>query len=121
MHAIFCACLVPVFYAGSASNCGSAFPVRDFHVNALPDDSRDRFFESALIVVLALVEPERLLVEVAERMERLDIHIGSLETAFEQAPEILQSVGVDMTLCVGNGVIDNATRRPQGGYAYCKS
>jgi hypothetical protein len=31
-----------------------------------------------------------LFVEIAEKMKRFDVYVGALQTALEQAPEVLQ-------------------------------
>jgi hypothetical protein len=69
-------------------------PCQGFPSDPLADDTGNRFDESASIIVFALVESKRLLVQIAEKMERLDVHISSLQGTFEQAPEILQPVRV---------------------------
>src|SRR5438128_2357555 len=43
---------------------------------ALPDDRADRLDEAGAVCTLPLVEAERLLIEVAEQVERLDAHVG---------------------------------------------
>src|SRR5688572_21119181 len=40
-------------------------------------------------------------------MERFDRHVGALEHPLHQRPEILGAVGVDVSLHVRSGVIDN--------------
>jgi len=45
---------------------------------------------------LAVVEPESLLVDVAEQVERLDAHVGAAQGPLEEAPEVLDAVGVDV-------------------------
>src|SRR5262249_12492684 len=55
---------------------------------------------------LPLIVPEGLLVEIAEQMERLDADIGSLNASLEQAPKILNTVGVHVPFNVALRVID---------------
>jgi len=38
----------------------------------------------------AIVVTEYLFVEIAEKMKRFDVYVGALQTALEQAPEVLQ-------------------------------
>ena len=65
-------------------------------------------FKPRLVVhVQAVVVAERLLIEVTKEMERLDTHVGSADTALEQAPEVLKAVGVDAIVDVFDGVIHN--------------
>jgi hypothetical protein len=53
-----------------------------------------------------VVEPERLFAGVAIKVERLDRNIGSLQRPLKQAPEVLQSVRVDLTANVPFQVVD---------------
>jgi hypothetical protein len=46
---------------------------------ALTDNRRKRFHEPLAVRCLAIVEPERLLIEIAEQVERLDADIRALE------------------------------------------
>src|SRR5208282_5283596 len=60
--------------------------------------------ESLAIIRFAVVVAVRLLVQVPEQMERFDADIGSLESALQEAPEILDlvrvHVAINVTLCV---------------------
>ena len=51
------------------------------------------------VVVLrgAIVEPEYLLRNVPIKMERFDRNISSLESAFQETPEILDAVGMNLS------------------------
>jgi hypothetical protein len=49
------------------------------------------------IVGLSLIKPEGLLVQVPAQMCRIDADVGSLEGAFQEAPEILDIVGMDLS------------------------
>ncbi len=55
----------------------------------------------------AIVEPERLFVQIAEQTERLDADVGSMKTALQQTPEVLHTIGVDVAVHVFDRVIDN--------------
>ena len=46
------------------------------------------------------VVAENLFVEVAKQMEWLDADIGALQLALEQAPEVFESVGVNLSVNV---------------------
>src|ERR1051325_800677 len=50
--------------------------------------------EPSEVVRLALVEPVDLLIEVAVKVEGLDGHVGPVEPALEQAPEVFHRVRV---------------------------
>lgn len=75
---------------------------------ALAEHSRARFKESQAVALLAIVEPIRLLVEVAEQMERFNRHVGALDGALQQAPEVLAPVGVNLAVYVLFGMVDHA-------------
>src|SRR5579862_5573894 len=70
---------------------------------------RHHSFKSAAIIhrLLAKVVAEYLLIQVAEQMERLYAHIGSLEATLEQAPEILHPIGVNAPVNVTFRVIND--------------
>lgn len=40
-------------------------------------------------------------------MERLDAHVGSMKAALQQTPEVLHRIGVDFTIDVRDGMIDD--------------
>ena len=62
---------------------------------------RSEFAEAVTVIhIVPVVKPKSLFVDVAEQVERLDIHVGSLESAFEQTPEVFQSVRVNLTVNV---------------------
>jgi hypothetical protein len=75
---------------------------------ALADDALGRAEEAHAIGHLPIVEPEGLLIQVAEEMERLYADVGSLDRALEERPEVLHAVGVDLPLDVLLGVVDDA-------------
>ncbi len=85
----------------------------DFRVGqTLPHDLRYCEIETVTIVhwtVLSstIVETPRLLIQVAKQMERLDAHISSSDTALQEAPEVFESVGVNASVNVAFGVVDN--------------
>ena len=54
-----------------------------------------------------MVVPERLLIEVAEQMERFDAHIGSADASLQQAPEVLKAIGMDATINILDSMIYN--------------
>jgi hypothetical protein len=59
------------------------------------DNTLECLNESASVIVFALVEAKRLLIQVSKQMKRLDVNVGTLQGAFEQTPEIFQAVCVD--------------------------
>jgi hypothetical protein len=79
------------------------------YLQCFSDNAAKCFRESASVVVFALVKPKCLFVQIPEQMKRLDVHIGSVQRAFEQTPEILESVRMDVALRVANDVVDNSS------------
>src|SRR5438093_7052478 len=74
---------------------------------ALAKDRGGSERESSSVRKLASVEPESLLIEVAEQMKRFDRHVGAAQHALQKAPIVLQSVGVNGANGVGVGVVDH--------------
>src|SRR6266478_6703233 len=64
--------------------------------------------KATLVIVFALVKPKRLFVQIPKQMKRLNIHIRSVQRAFEERPEIFQAVRMDMALCVTDGMVDHS-------------
>lgn len=56
---------------------------------------------------LAIVEAERLLVDIAEQMERFHADVGSVQSTLQETPEVFHPVSVDVSVCVLHGVIDD--------------
>jgi len=60
--------------------------------------------------MLTLIVAERLFVQIAEEMERLDRHIGAFQAALQQRPEVLKPVrmnlAIDVALCVVNEAVN---------------
>src|SRR6266542_556240 len=65
------------------------------------------FRESASVGILALVESKGLLVAIPEQMKRLDINIGSMQSAFEKRPEVFQSISVNLAACVAFQMVND--------------
>ena len=74
---------------------------------ALVDDAFERERESIGIIHHAVVEPERLFVEVAVQVEGLDRDVGAAEPTLEQRPEVLDAVYVAVARDVLDRVVDN--------------
>lgn len=66
--------------------------------------------ESLGIGQRAIVESERLLIEVTEQVERLHRHIRALDGALQQRPQVFASVGVHVPVDVRHGVVDDVVR-----------
>jgi putative heme degradation protein len=58
-----------------------------------------------------MVVPKRLFVNVPEQVERLNAHIRALQAPFEQAPEVLASVRVNLAVHVRFGVVNDLVRQ----------
>lgn len=85
---------------------GSTLPGHFREGEPSPDRHAQNGLESTEIAAVAQVVGEHALIEVAEQMERLDAHVGAVQPALEQAPEVLQPVDVDLAVDVLDGVID---------------
>lgn len=86
------------------SQLASQFRVGQSLVEHLADEFASAFPISGR---LTIIEPERLLIQIAKQMEGFDANISSFEAAFEQAPETFQVVSVDVAIHVFDGVINN--------------
>jgi hypothetical protein len=56
--------------------------------------------------VFALIGPKGLLVEIPIEINRINADIGTLECALQEAPEILDVIGVDMIAHKLDRVVD---------------
>ena len=71
------------------------------------DRTREKRSASFSCLWLPVVIAESLLIEVTEKMKRFDANIGSVDAALQEAPEVLKAIGVDVTIDVFDGVIDD--------------
>ena len=69
-------------------------------------DRAEDGLESPVVGVVALVEREHPLVQVAEQVERLDADVGAVQAALEQAQKFSIAVRVDVPVHVAFGVVD---------------
>jgi hypothetical protein len=76
----------------------------------LPGDRRAHLMEPTAVIVLALIKPEDLLVQIPAQMRRVNADVGSLEGPFQEAPEILDIVGMDMAAHELNRVVNGLMR-----------
>src|SRR5205085_1452878 len=60
----------------------------------------NRLNKAICILTLACVEPERLLIKITEQVKRFDAHIRSLNRTFQETPEVLYAVRVNLTVNV---------------------
>jgi len=70
------------------------------HLKAVP-------IANEMIFLGAIVVPENLLIQVSEQVKRLDADIGSLQTALDQTPEIFHTVGVNLSVNVFLGMVND--------------
>ena len=59
----------------------------------------------AIVQALPIIVPECLFVQVPEEVKRLHAHVGTMYTTLQEAPEVLQPVGVDFTAHVLDGMV----------------
>src|SRR5207249_1347888 len=76
---------------------------------SLTEYTTKRLNEPALIVVLTLVESERLLIAVSEQMKWLNVNVSAFERTFQKRPEVLKSVSMDFAACVAFQVVNYLT------------
>lgn len=62
------------------------------------------------ISVLALVEPPHELMEVSREMFRTHMMKRPCDSALQQAPEVLDGIGMDVSIDVGDLVVDDVVR-----------
>jgi hypothetical protein len=75
---------------------------------ALAHDLRNRQFEAVTVVHLfPIVVAEQLLIDIPKQMERLDTDRGAVQAEFQETPEVLDSIGVDIAVDVLDSVIDD--------------
>lgn len=70
------------------------------------NQARDRK-KANLVRHLAVVESERLLVEVSEQVKRLNRNIRALDAALQETPEILKSIRMNVAFDILNRVVNH--------------
>jgi hypothetical protein len=96
-------------------SCGNDFSARLRNLRpgeavvgeTLADDALEGEREAGGVGATALVEPEALLVQVAEQVERLDGYVGAFDGALQEAPEVLAAIGMHVPVNVALGVVDH--------------
>ncbi len=71
------------------------------------DDPRQDGDEPFKIACLSRIVAKRLLIEIAEQMERGNPDVGSLESALQQAPEVFEAIRVNAAMNVLNRMVYN--------------
>ena len=59
------------------------------------DNRRSNLPKAFTVIVLPFVEPEGLLVQITIQMGRVNADVGSLEGTFQEAPKILDVLGIN--------------------------
>jgi len=101
-----CASLVPAAFVvrpsaiGDSWNRGNLFCLADeLLVGHAPSDNLlHRCNEPLGVRQFPIVEPERLLVQIPEQMERFDAHVRPLDATLQETPEVFHAVGVDLAI-----------------------
>ncbi len=62
---------------------------------------------SSIVRQFAEVKPEHLFVQIPEQVKLFHAYVGSLESALEQAPEVFQSIGVNLPVNVFFGMVND--------------
>jgi hypothetical protein len=58
-------------------------------------------------VALRSLLTEGLFIEISEKMERLNAHVGSIDGTFQEAPEVFQSIRVNVAIDVLFRMVNN--------------
>jgi hypothetical protein len=105
---------------GAASSLALLFSVRFRCLGILPGqlrvgqslagDSRTNLPKSLSVIALSLVEPEGLFVQVPAQVNRINTDVSPLEGPFQEAPEILDVVGVDLSANKVDRVVNHFMR-----------
>ena len=67
----------------------------------LADDLAHGQIESVLIVEAhAVIIAEGLLIQIPEKVERLNRNVCALQATLQEAPKVLQTIRVDFTPCM---------------------
>src|SRR5437879_4825998 len=75
-------------------------------------DSGNDHLEAVSIIdwdyaIAAIVETERLLIQVPEQMKRLNRNVSTANGSICERPEVLKAIGVNSSAHVLNSMIDN--------------
>lgn len=74
---------------------------------ALAHDGAHNVSEAEAVILFPKVEAESLLVQVSEHVERVNANVGALDGALQERPEAFESVGVNQTIDVPLGVVND--------------
>ena len=74
----------------------------------LADDLSKRLAEAVRVShVFSVIVAECLFIEVPEQVKRFHTHVGAGQVALQEAPEVFEPVGVDLTVGIGFSVVDD--------------
>jgi len=74
----------------------------------LANDSRCESVEAVTVIhILTIIEPERLLIDVAEQMEGFDADVGAVQLPLNERPKVFHPVSVNVSISVFDRVIDD--------------
>src|SRR5689334_22607314 len=97
--------------------CGeSLLPVNSLYVSRCPAilliASANRTASGNLIPVFifAMIEPESLLIHIAEQVKWFHADIGSIQAALQQTPEVLDSLSMHSTINVPLKMVHDLVR-----------
>jgi hypothetical protein len=112
-----CACRAPASSCSSGAHLSSRFRLTDQIIIRQPASDNLGHYDCKPLGVrqFPIVEPKALFVSVGLQVKRLDAHIRALKLAFQQAPEVLQSVRVNIPAHVGFSVVDKSCGNPSTG------
>jgi hypothetical protein len=95
----------------SLKNARRDFLAGQFFVGDPPSGSAgERTHKASAVRSLAVVIAKRLFIQISEKMERLYADVGSFQAAFQQAPEVLQTIRVNPPIDVSLRVINEAVK-----------
>ena len=61
--------------------------------------------QQCAVCILAVIETERLLIDIAKQVERLDRNVGSAQRSLQQTPEVLNAIAMNLSVDVFDGVV----------------
>ena len=73
---------------------------------ALAHDGGQHAHEATPVIGVSVIEPMHLLVNIPEQVEGVNADVGALDRPLQEAPEILQAIGMDLPAHVLPRVVD---------------
>ena len=101
-----CVSLGPVSWVFRSSMCYLPILSGEMFVGKPPSDNMPHGKHKALnIGHVPIVVAKGLLVNVTKQVERLDGDVGSVQAPFQETPEVLQAIRVNIAANILNGVV----------------